>query len=219
MRAQAATINYQIANAPAWQAGHSYTHTGHFGDRVVAGPALTPGASPSYTSGQALYLLELTTAGTSNASTSNQPTISSCPSTGITDGTGGTAAVWQCLTQLDYISINDAMWDDPVSWAANATTCAVVPRTPSTPIPPPVVQNGCYYGQQILLANGSAWTECAGFNGTFTSGPCGGTFTGTGTTADQCVAASSGPGPSSAGGPGTIVTDGTCVWAKMRGRI
>jgi len=104
-------IVYNVANAPAWAPSVNYTHVGHFGDRVLAGPALTPGATPSYTDEQPLYLLELTQAGTSAAS---QPNINACPST-VSDGT----AVWNCLTKVNYVTLASAMVDDPVEWQPN----------------------------------------------------------------------------------------------------
>ena len=103
-----ATITANIANAPKWAQNTAYSTVGHLGNWVVAGPGLT-GSTGTFNSGSALYLLELTTAGTSSL-TGDGPTISSCPSTGITDGT---AAVWKCLSPVDYPNITDWFYDAP----------------------------------------------------------------------------------------------------------
>ncbi len=187
------TYNFNVANAPAWQSSHSYTHVGHLGDRVLAGPGLTPGGTPAYTNGSALYLLELTTAGTSAGS---QPTISSCPSTGITDGA---TAVWKCLVKVDYITYSSAMYDDPVLWQPNVGTC-------TNDINP---QAGCYWSEQIVVNAGYAWRQCYWDTNVF--GVCGHVFNGA-SAPFKCVAASSGPGPTS---PGSSVADNGCSWLAI----
>lgn len=191
--ALAATITVNIANAPAWQALHSYTHTGRLGDRVSAGPALTPGGSPTYASGSALYLLELTTAGTSSGS---QPTISSCPSTGISDG----GAVWKCLTVVDYPDITQATDDTPEVWQANAAPCT------SADSP------GCYNQLQVVKNAGYVWRMCAWeyANCTGSTVPTAPTY--------KCTSAPSGPGPTNPAiinldGPGTVTP--ACAWQAI----
>jgi hypothetical protein len=144
---------YNVANAPAWQANLAYGTVGHLGNRVLVGPGLNPGASPTYNNGAALYLLELTRAGTSGSS---QPTVSNCPSAGIGDGT----AVWQCLTPIDYITLSSAFLDDPVQWAPG----------------------GHYYAFQIVINTGVAWQMCAGTScaGTRPATTCASAAAGTG---------------------------------------
>ncbi len=194
--AHAFTYSFNVANAPAWQASHSYTQTGHLGDRVLAGPGLTPGGSPSYTSGSNLYLLELTTFGTSGSS---QPTISSCPSTGITDG----SAIWQCLVKVDYITLSSPLWDDPVVWQPNVGTCT----NDFNPQP------GCYWQEQIVVNAGYAWRQCRWDGNVFQDCGAGGGGLGALAPPYKCVAASSGPGPTN---PAHTVTDGTnCVWLAI----
>jgi hypothetical protein len=190
--ALAFTYSFNVANAPAWQSSHSYTHVGHLGDRVLAGPGLTPGGTPAYTNGSALYLLELTTAGTSAGS---QPTISSCPSTGITDG----GATWKCLVKVDYITLSSPLWDDPVQWQPNVGTCT----NDSNPQP------GCYWQEQIVVNAGWAWRQCYWDTNVF--GVCGHVFN-SGSAPFKCVAASSGPGPTT---PGSSVADGGCSWVAV----
>jgi hypothetical protein len=137
--ALAQTVTVNVANAPAWAASTSYSTTGHLGNRVVSGAGLNPGGSPTYNTGSALYLLELTTAGTTG---SGQPTISSCPSTGITDGT----AVWKCLTVVDYITFTSAMFDD-LAWQPSTT----------------------YYYTQYVRSSNTAWRNSAGSSAPYPS--------------------------------------------------
>jgi hypothetical protein len=121
------TIN--VANAPGWQANHSYVA----GDRVVAGPGWNAGSPGSFTSGQALYLFATTTASGTSASSGNGP--QSCPSpanvggglvnptsapsgwasaTHVTDG----GVTWVCLTPVDYVTLTGAFGDSAVVWAS-----------------------------------------------------------------------------------------------------
>jgi hypothetical protein len=119
-------MDVNIANAPGWQASHSYVA----GDRITAGPAWNGSA---YTSGSPLYLWATTTvSGTSGSSAS---VFSSCPSpanvggglvnptsapsgwasaTHVTDG----GVTWVCLTPVDYVTMTGFVGDDPLTWAS-----------------------------------------------------------------------------------------------------
>jgi hypothetical protein len=81
--------------------------------RVVAGPGWTPGSPGRFNNGSALYLLEATTNGTSGAT---MPTISSCPRTGIVDG----SVTWSCKTVVDYVTITGYLFDGP-QWQPSTT--------------------------------------------------------------------------------------------------
>jgi hypothetical protein len=268
-------VMHQVTNAPIWRPAHSYTHIGHFGDRVLvstgaptgyqtlvyggdptnadvidgggahwkfgaatgtdwiilvddnpppgggAGRLMgkvgstiwvqnsvgawfywsgsgwtqaylppwntttsvtTPPSLAYWTDGAPVYLLELTSAGSSNATAMPIPT--SCPSTGITDG----EATWQCLTQVDYVDLTNATNDD-IAWQPG----------------------GHYLFNQLVAANNQVWYMCAGpwLNGDTqlcpgSSWPRGPNFT--------CTAASSGTGPTVPKGPNL---DGTCAWIKV----
>ncbi len=122
---------HQVSNAPVWTATTSYTHTGHIGDRVLVSTGYSGG---NWTDGTPVYLLELTTGGTSGGS---MPAPGSCPSTGIADGG---SVVWKCLTQIDYVDATSALNDDPIAWQAG----------------------GQYRLFQTVYFNKAAWYMCAG---------------------------------------------------------
>jgi hypothetical protein len=168
---QPPTIVYNIANAPAWQPATNYVHVGHFGDRVLAGPALSSGASPTYTDGLPLYLLELTKSGSSGTS---QPAIATCPSTDIADGTN----IWRCLAKVAYPTITSAFIDDAAEWKPHTADCDGT------------LKDGCYYPRQIVRANGQSWFNQQDNNYAAFVPPI-----------NQCSSATSGSGPSGTTSP------------------
>jgi len=113
-----------VANAPGWQAGHSYV----VGDRVLAGPGWIAGSPGSFISGRPLYLWALAAGGGgTSASTGNGPqrcpkpanygggliTVNPNPSkwsgaSTVSDG----ALTWTCLTVVDYPTWTAAVEDD-----------------------------------------------------------------------------------------------------------
>ncbi len=117
------TVN--VANAPAWQATHSYA----LKDRVVAGPAWSGSA---YTNSQDLCLWAVTVGGTSGSSADafDFPCSSGTPAnvgggldgsiptgwSGVTTVTEG-GVTWALLTKVDYVTLTGAFEDDPVQWA------------------------------------------------------------------------------------------------------
>ena len=82
-------ITSQIANAPGWQASHSYIGGDNFSsDRVLAGPGWAAGSPGAFTAGSNVYLWIDTTAGAATSSGSgNGPQTCTTPgSTTVVDG-------------------------------------------------------------------------------------------------------------------------------------
>jgi hypothetical protein len=117
-----------------WQGAYSFTAPFEYGGGPnLPGIANSPQSLIDWTDGTPVYLLELTSAGTSGGS---MPAPSSCPMTGIPDG----GATWRCLTQIDYPDMMSALSDNPTIWAPG----------------------GNYREGQIVYFNHQTWWMCAG---------------------------------------------------------
>jgi len=124
-----ASIEINIANAPAWTTGTTH----QLKDRIVAGAGWNGSA---YTSGQPLCLFGLTVAGASgsDATVFNTACASGTPAavgggldgtipsgwssaTSVTDG----GATWKLLTRVDYVSFTGFNCDDSRTWTTSTT--------------------------------------------------------------------------------------------------